>query len=183
MTKDDLRYYETFYGIHTNHLPAKFGAFPETHFKRLVKDYISEGCTTEDSSSATDINEFLYPHHIKKKYFVEGIISGQITLAANTVTCSVTSFRVTLCKVHENTNKDELFTSGWIVVNDTLTYADNIGEERVYYFEMDAWEKAELGEKERLYVKVEVNADADTILMHSVIPKWEDLKIEVPFLL
>ena len=181
---EDMRYYETFYGIHTNHWDVSFGTFIN-HHKILVKKYISDGCKTEDDSPASNISEFLYAHHIKKTYFIEGVITGQITLAASSATDTVTSFRVTLCKVNENMNKDELFTTGWVVVNDTLSYGGSppIGEERVYYFEIDAWEKATLGEKDRLYLKVEVTADADTILMHSNDDAWEDVTVTVPFVL
>lgn len=177
---DDMRYVETFYGIHTNQWKVSFGAF-SNHNKLLVRDYISDGTLTTDSSSASDTNEFLYVNHIKKKYFIEGVITGQITLAANSATVSVTSFRVTVCKVNEDTDTEELFTTGWVTVNDTLAYAGEVGDERVYYFEIDAWEKATLQEKDRLYLKVEVDADNDTILMHSNDADWEDVKVTIPF--
>ena len=182
MATDDMRYYETFYGIHTNHWTGSFGAFTN-HNKILVKEYISDATSTEDTSPASDVNEFLYAHHIKKIYHIEGVITGHITLAATNVTCAITSFRVTLCKMHDDLTPTELFSTGWKTVDDTLTYEDEIGEERVYYFEIDAWEKETLTEFERLYVKVEVTADADTVLMNSNDADWEDVKITIPFML
>jgi len=85
--------------------------------------------------------------------------------------------------MHDDLTPTELFSTGWKTVDDTLTYEDEIGEERVYYFEIDAWEKETLTEFERLYVKVEVTADADTVLMNSNDADWEDVKITIPFML
>jgi hypothetical protein len=181
---DDIRFYETFYGIHTNHAPATFATFIN-HYQRLVKGYISEGCTTTDSTTDIATNEFLYLHHIKKKYFIEGVITGQITLAASNGTSNVTSFRVSVCKVNENMNKDVLFTTGWVTVNDVIAWnaSYSIGDERNYYFEIDAWEKETLEEKDRIFLRVEVNADAHTILMHTNDDEWEDVMVTIPFIL
>lgn len=182
MPSDDLRYYETFYGIHTNHWDYSFGTF-SNHNKFLTKDYINEACATTDTSAATaTTNKFIYQHHIKKKYFIEGTITGQITIGASGCTSTVTSFRVTVCKMHENNTDTELFTTGWKTVNDTLTWNAglSVGEERVYWFEIDAWNKAELSDKEKIYVKIEVNADVCALLWHSNDATWEDLKIEIP---
>lgn len=178
---DDMRYYETFYGVHINDFPVNFGAF-NNHRKLLVKDYVSEGCSTTETSAASATNEFLYPQHIKKTYFIEGVIVGHITLAASSCTSTVTSYRVTLCKVHENTNTDELFSTGWITVNDILAWdaGYSIGDEMVYPFWIDAWQYEKITEKERLYLKVETNSNNCTVLWHSNDATWEDIKIEIP---
>lgn len=182
MANDDMRLYETFYAIHVDDWKINFGTFSD-HNKILTKEYISVGCSTTDYSAASNVNEFIYPHHIKKKYFIEGVISGQITLAALSDDSTVTSYKVSIWKIHENNQKDELFTTGWIVVNDTLTWdaAYSIGEEMVYPFWIDAWEKEELSEKEKIFLKVEVNANNNTVLWHSNNATWEDIKIEIPF--
>lgn len=181
MAGDDQRYYETFYGIHVDDWSWNFGTFTD-HHKVLTKEYLNEGCACTETSEATDTNEFLYPHHIKKKYFIEGVISGHITLAASSATVTVTSFKVTVGKVNQETGKEELFTTGWITVNTTLTWnaTYSVGDERVYPFWIDAWDYEELSEYDRIYVKVETNADDDTVLWHSNDATWEDIKITIP---
>lgn len=175
-----MRYYETFYGIHTNHWVADFGDF-SNHHKILVKDYISEGTSCEESSLASGTYEFLYAHHIKKIYFIEGVITGSITIAANEEERDVTSFRVTVCKVDDSNNRNELFSTGWKTVNDTLVVGN--GYEGVYYFEIEAWEKEKLTEHERIYLKVEVNSDVRTLLMHANDAEWTDVNVTLPLIL
>lgn len=176
-----MRYYETFYGVHTNHWDVNFGDF-SSHNKLLVKDYISEACSTTDTSTATDTNEFLYPHHIKKIYFIEGVIEGQITLAASSATSTVTSYKVEIGKVNQETGKETLYSTGWITVSDTLDWDStySIGEERVYRFWIDAWEKEKLTEYDRIFIRVETNSDNNCVLWHSNDATWEDIKITLP---
>jgi hypothetical protein len=182
MAADDMRYYETFYGIHTDDWVETFGVFAD-HHKLLVKEYINEGCSATETSTASDTNKFLYPQHIKKTYFIEGVIQGHITVAASTCTGTMTSYRVTVCKMNENTDDDELFTTGWVTVNDTLAWdaAYSIGDEMVYPFWIDAWNAKKLDEHERIYIKVETNSDNCCVLWHSNDSTWEDLKITIPF--
>jgi len=182
MATEDMRYYETYFGIHLNHWTANFGTF-SGHHKILTTDYKNEGCLSTDHSDATLTHEFLYPHHIKKTYFIEGTIKGHITLAAFNDNSTVSSYRVTVCKIHENNDKNDLFTTGWVPVDDSREWdgAYDIGEERVYPFEIDAWEKEKLDEHERIYLKIEVNCNNYTVLWHSNNATWEDIKIEIPF--
>lgn len=177
----DNRTYRMFFGIYTNDWDFSFPAFPN-HRYLLVDDYISDGCDTLDSSEASITHVFIYPHHIKKTYFMEGVASGHITLVANGCTSVVTSYKVTVCKVHEDTSETELATTGWKTVSDTLAWDAglSIGDERVYPFWIDIWEKKELSEYERIYVKVEVVCNSCTHLMHSNDATWEDLKIDIP---
>lgn len=179
---EDMRYYETFHAIEVDDWKVNFAIF-SAHHKILVKEYINIGTSTTDYSTANDTNEFLYPHHIKKTYFIEGVISGHITLAAQGGESTVTSYRVTVCKVHQNNQVNELFTTGWVDVNDTLAWdaIHSIGEEMVYPFWIDAWEKEELSEKEKIYLKIEANCNANTVLWHSNNNTWQDIKIEIPF--
>ena len=182
MANDDMRYYETFYAIHNDDWKVNFATFSD-HHKLLTKEYINEGCSTTDHSTATDIHEFIYPHHIKKTYFIEGVIYGQITLAAYGDESTITSYKVSLLKIHENNTITPLFDTGWVTVSDTLAWDAeySIGEEMVYPFWIDAWNKAELNEKEKIFLRVEVNCDNDTVLWHSNNAAWEDIRIEIPF--
>ena len=200
----DMRMYETFYGIYKDDWEETFGSFSDHHYV-LVKEYINEGCSCTETSTASTTHKFLYPSHIKKTYFIEGVIDGHVTFASSTTTAYICSYRVTVCKVHEDTTETELFTTGWITVEDTLGWnaGYNIpsvieGEEGdvVYPFEIDAWEKEKLDEFERLYLKVESTCSADSnfiscteascnnvILWHANDATWTDIKIKIPFLL
>jgi len=182
MAADDLRYYETFFAIHDNKWDINFGTF-SNHHKLLTKEYINTACLTTDYSEASNTHEFIYPHHIKKKYFIEGVIFGQITFAAQEDDSTVTSYRVTVCKIHEDNTKTELFTTGWKTVDDALTWdvTYSIGEDVVHAFWIDAWEKAKIDEKERIYLKVETSCNNYTVLWHSNDAKWEDIRIDIPF--
>lgn len=180
----DMRDYRTFYGIHYNDWEFNFGTF-SNHHKILVDEYMNEMCSCATSSAATDTNEFLYVEHIKQIYFIEGVIQGEITVAASECTSTVTSYCVSVCKMHDDNTATTLFTTGWITTNDTLAWdaGHSIGEEVVYHFRIDAWEKEKLDEYERIYVKVEVNANACTVLWHSNDATWNDLWIEIPLIL
>jgi len=192
----NMRMYETFYGIHTNDWTVDFGTF-SNHHKLLVKEYISDGTDCEDTSTASETNKFLYPFHIAKTYFIEGIIEGHVTFAASGSTAYLCSYRVTLSKMNEDTTDTELFTTGWVAVNKTLDWDStySIGEEIVLPFWIDAYEHAKLDENERLYVKVESTCSdssaftscsasecTNLVLYHSNDATWEDLKITIPFL-
>ena len=184
MADDDFRYYETYYGIETDDWEETYPGFAN-HHKFLVKEYISEGCSCTSNSQATDTNEFLYPHYIKDIYFIEGVIMGHVTFGAGGCTSHITSYRLTVCKVHEDTTKTELFSTGWVTVNDDLDWdsgiGSGVGEDVVYPFWIDAWDYQELNRNERIYVKVETDSDNCCILWHSNDSTWEDLRVEIPF--
>jgi len=197
MAGNDSRYYETFYGVHLDDWTVDWGTFAD-HHKFLTEEYLSDGCSCATSSSATNTHKFLYPEHLKKDYFIEGTIKGHVTFAASGATSYICAYRVTVCKMHEDTTDSELFTTGWRTVNKTLTWDStyDIGEEIVFPFRIDAWEKEHLTEYERFYLKVESTCSDnsgcssctdsecdDTVLWHSNDATWQDIKIEIPFLL
>lgn len=181
-----MRYYETFYGIDTDDWKETFAdpVFVD-HTLLLTKEYISDGCATTDWSFANGTHKFLYPQHIKKTYFIEGVITGHITVGTYDSASTIVSYRVTVCKVNSDTTETELFTTGWVTLNDALTWDAGlgVGEERVYPFWIDAWQQQKLGEFDRIYVKVEFTAYANIIFWHSNDATWEDLKIEIPFVM
>jgi len=194
----DMRYYETYFGIHTDDWSIDFGSFA-SHHKLLVKEYISDGCscTTSSSATLTDL-KFIYPQHIKKTYFIEGEITGHVTFIASTATAYLCSYRVTVCKMHEDTTDTELFTTGWVSVNKTLAWDStySVGDEAVLPFWIDAWEYEELSEYERIYVKVESTCSDNSscltciqstctniVLAHDNNATWQDLKITIPFIM
>jgi len=190
MGVDDERYYITFYGYETTDWPMTFGAF-SNHTKVLETDYASEAATSVDTSNATATNEFLYPHHIKRKYFIEGTAKGQVTFAASGCTATIEKYRVSICKVNNITNtKDVLYTTGWVNVSYELAWyaAYNSGEEKVFPFKINCWEHQELGEFDRIFLRVETDTSTCTesscscmVLWHSNDSNYEDVKIEIPF--
>lgn len=195
MAADDMREYRTFYGIHINKWEVNFGSF-SNHNKILTEDYISDGCSTQDTSIATQTHKFIYSEHIKKIYFIEGTITGHVTFGASTATAHLCKYRVSVCKMHQNTIETELYTTDWVTIDDELTWDStyNIGEEKVYPFRIDAWEFAELNEFERIYIKIESTCTDNTsyctcaasectniVLWHSNDATWCDLQIELPF--
>ena len=186
MSESDLRYYKVLYGYYTDDWDWAYGTFSNNHYV-LDEDYISDGCSCTESSKASVSGgiKFLYPFHIKKVYFIEGTIKGHITLTCSSATSTVTAYRVTVCSINEDTTDTELYTSGWVTVNDSLDWDSTygVGEEKVYPFWIDAWEKSKLSEKDRIYVKVEVNADMWCYLLHTNDSTWEDLKIEIPIVM
>ena len=183
-------YHVTFYGVHVNDWSVTFGSFSNHHKLLLDEHYLSDGCSCATSSEATHTHKFLFPHHIRKTYFIEGIAEGQITVAASSATATMYAYRVSICKVHEDTTETELFTTGWRVVNLTLNWDStyNIGEELVLPFWIDCTEKAKLSENERIYVKIETDTSTCTQsscsnmrLLHDNSAEWEDFKIDIPF--
>lgn len=182
---NDLRFYETFYGIHTTDWKVNYPGFID-HQKLLVKEYISEGCSTVDSSISNETYKFIYPHHIKKTYFIEGVIEGHITLAASTATVTFDDYRVSVCKVDDAGDEQELFSTGWVAIasgalNWNTTYG--IGDEVVLPFWIDAWDKEKLDINDRIYVKIQTDSQAGGALWHSNDSTWEDFKIKIPFIL
>jgi hypothetical protein len=182
MGTDDQREHIEFYGIFTDDWDVSFGDFTN-HQYLLVEEYISKGCKTTDGSEASVTREFLYEHHIKKTCYIEGIIEGHITFAASSCTASITNYRVTVCKIHEDNTRTELATTGWRAVNDTLIWDSDlsVGEEIVYHFNIQVLEERKITENERIYLKVETTSDSCCSLYHSNDATWEDIWIDIPF--
>lgn len=188
--QDDERCYITFYGYELVDFPTTFSTFVD-HKKILDTDYANEACTSDDSSVATGIHEFIYPYHLKKKYFIEGVAKGHVTFAADQCEATIKAFRVSIWKINGNTDeKTELFTTNWVQTDYTLAWdaVYGIGEEKVFQFRINCWEKATLDEFDRFYIRVETDTVNCTdpscdcmVLMHSNDSEWEDLKIEIPF--
>lgn len=182
MAVDDRRSYLQFYGVKLNEWSETFGSFANYTYL-LIPDYISDGNDTDDDTAASGTHKFLYPEHIKKKYWIEGRVEGEFCLAASGATSHITDYRVTICKVHDNGTESELVTTGWITVDDDLEWdaTYEIGTEEVYHYWIDAYEEQELSDEERIYLKIQVTCDANAIIMHSNDPQWTDVWVEIPF--
>jgi len=179
---DDMRMYETFYGVHLVDWEVNYPSFTN-HHKILTTEYYSEGCSEVITSVTNETYKFIYPHHLKKTYFIEGVIKGHITLAA-TSSASVTfaDYRVSVCKVDDAGDENELFSTGWVTIYSGELSCES-EEEIVLPFEIDAWDKEKLDENDRIYVKVQTDSQANGVLWHSNDATWEDLKITIPFIL
>ena len=182
MADNKFRNFRTFYGIDTENWVKTYPGFSSNQ-KWLVEEYISEGCSCVTSSKATDTNEFLYANYIAEKYFIEGVIKGEVSFAASGATSHITSYRVTVCSVHENTTTAELFSTGWVTVDDDLDWdaTYSIGDEIVYHWEIDAHNKATLSENERIYIKIETDSDYNCVLWHDNDSTLTDVWFEIPF--
>jgi hypothetical protein len=193
----DMRLYETYYGIHTEDWSENFGTF-SNHHKILVKDYLNEGCNCTDVSTASSVHEFLLPQALKKVYFIEGVIEGHVTFAASESTAYLCSYRATICKMNPETADTELFSTGWVSVNRTIawhTVPVEVGDEYVFPFWINAMEQQELGENDRIFLRIEAQCSCDDtfvtcedsdctnlVLYHGNDSEWEGVKVIIPFL-
>jgi hypothetical protein len=186
---DDLPYYETMYGIYTVDWKWSYGLglFTNTHYS-LTKEYINEGCNTVDHThlaSGSNTLLFLYPHWIKKQYYIEGVVEGQFTLSCDTANSVLTSYRVRLMKVNSLGVTDWLGDTNVITpttVNFTWDGTLGVGDEWVYPYYMNIDVEKKVLDDERLYVELTiVVADTKMILYHSNDATWEDFKISIPF--
>lgn len=181
MAGDERRTYLKFYGVEIDDWSETFGSFANYHYI-LLDDYVSDGCTTVDDTAANGTHKFLYPEHIKKRYWIEGRIEGEFCLSSSGATSTVTDYRVSICKVHDNGTETELATSGWITINDSLPWnaTYSVGDEHVYHYWIDCFEAKELTDYERIYLKIQVRSDANAKIMHSNDPEWLDVWFELP---
>jgi len=181
MAVDDQRYIEILYGFHPDDWTFSWGDIVDTHYL-LDREFIDEACSSTDFSSATDDLVFIYPFYFKNIYFIEGVIKGQITYAAEGDDAHIDAYKITLYKVNIDITTTELATTGWVEVNDTLVWDDelSVGDEIVYPFWIDVWQKKDVFGKDRLYIKIETKCNNNTVLMHRVGTETIDLKIEIP---
>jgi hypothetical protein len=183
---DDQRQYITFYGIKYEDWYETFGTFVNWQHL-LVREYISDGCSCATSSSLDEdglIYKFLYPHHIKKTYFIEGRIEGNFVVTCQGDDATLNAYRVTVCKMHDDNTDTELASTGWVTVDKLLLWDDElgIGDESVFHFWIDCWSEKELSEFERIYVKIEFQTEDEGILfLHCNDATWEDFYVEIPF--
>lgn len=191
----DTRFYQTFYGILTDDFTTTFGDLSNYHY-HLVKNYVSDaascGSTTDWTSSVSVSGiDFIYPHRIKKTYFIEGVVEGQITLAANDAVSQVSDFRVQVIRLNGNNSvRTTVADTGVISVNDdgsVYAYAGSVNEEVVYPFWIDVQIPQEFGENDRIVLNVAwdvANQSTSPVdLSHWNWETTEDIKIIIPFVL
>lgn len=181
---DDYREIITLFGIHYLDSHFNHGTFSNKK-KLLVKSYYNENCSVVSHSEASNSNMFLYPHRIKKTYFIEGVIEGEFTIAANISDSHITEYRVSVCRMNLDNTDEELFSTDWTKISDDgidLSWLTeySYGEEYTVHWEIDAWDKAKLGENDRIYLKIEVNSDKYCVLWHDNSATWEDVWVAIP---
>jgi hypothetical protein len=188
---DDLPYYETLFGMYLTHWKWSYGSgeFVDTHYI-LTKEYQNEGCETVDYTTCSTPNpgtntfKFLYPHWIKKHYYIEGVVEGHISFSTVGLDDTIISYELKLMKVDDLGNIGEIGTTGTVTINKLLTWNGtlNVGDEIVLPFYITISPEEEMLDKERLYVEIIVIVSAGYIVLyHSNDATWEDLKISIPF--
>jgi len=186
---DDLPSYETMYGIYITDWNWTYGGgfFNGVHYT-LTKEYLSEGCITEDYTqldTGTNVIYFLYPHWIKKVYFVEGVVEGQFTVSCTDSNATLTSYKIRLMKIDNDGNTEEIGTTDTIVPSSRTFSWDatyDVGDEIVYPFYITVSPEVKVEDEERLYVELTIISVNDSlILYHSNDATWEDFKISIPF--
>jgi len=186
---DDFRNYIQFYGIKPEDWTTTWGGNTWEYF--LVRDYISDAASCASYTTWADCTgelKFIYPHNIKKKYVLEGVCQGCITFYASTATSWVSYYRVTIMKRNEDTSEVVLATTGNVNVNRKLEYNSvwGVGEDIAFPFWIDAFESTnEISENDRIMCRIEWNATsgASAALMHDNDPQYDDLNIEMGFLM
>jgi hypothetical protein len=185
----DTRAYYTFYGIYTDDWDFNWGSY-DSHQYMLVKNYISEDASTTTSSTwDSEGRTFLYPHYIKKKYYLEGVVEGQITFTNDPISTSgtLTNYKVDVIKESDTQTTTVLATTGIITVTDTIGDADT-KEYAVYPFWIDVLTSGkQIGENERLGIVIDWNVNiassTSAYLSHENWQDGEDVKITLPLLL
>lgn len=175
----DLRNYIKFYGIYLDDWSTTFGG--QTYSRFMLRDWVANAESEPSSTWQLAGRSFLYPHHIKKKYLLEGVIDGEVTFGA-TAASHVSTFNVTLFKLNADTTQTDLATTGNIT-----TVNRNIGALGAlsYHFWIDVFDAKELGEYDRLGVKVVWTSTSGTTanLYHDYDATYGyDLWVDVPFI-
>jgi len=192
MATGDMRQYETFYGICLWDWSTSWGGISNTSY-HLIKNYLSDAVKSVPSTqwiyNGGDYVQFLYPHRVKKKYWIEGVIEGQITFMSDpTLVSFVSSFDVILQKIHTDTTESDLASTGSTSIK--RRYA--VGDEEVYHYWIDVNTPQEVGENEYLAIKVRWNFGGEKYTAESSTTAWlyhdndstyEDLKMTIPLAL
>ena len=192
MGADDARVYYNFYGIKTDDWKITWSGAINKQFL-LVRDYLNEdiSATTATSWSKAGVL-FVYPHNIKKKYYVEGVIEGQFTLSSEDAQSWCSNYIVDVLKINEAGTETVIASTGSIAINDSFPYvvAGSIDTEIVYPFFIDVFATpVPIGENERLGFKIrwdaiETGDDESTTsakLLHDNDSTFEDVKSKIPF--
>lgn len=181
----DERQYMTFYAIKPDDWSITFGSLSNTH-NILVEEFISEDASTTSNTAWTSGGVvFLYPHNIKKTYYIEGVLQGQICFISTVGTSFISDYRVSIMKYDTSASDTVLASTNVVSVNDSIT-VNNI---KVYPFWVDVYSNPkEITENERLAVKIEwdVNNSSSTtaLLSHWNSSEYQDFfNIKIPFIM
>jgi hypothetical protein len=189
----DMRDYVTLYGIYTDDWITSFGG--NTFNRHLVKDYIAGAGGTGAYCSCTSSSvwikggrEFIYPQNIKKIYFLEGVIQGEV-LFESYLASKCSDYRVTIFKLNTDTTKTDLATTGVITLLPTGdSYASYDG--MFYHWWIDLTEHKEITEDDRIGLRVEWNVSHTSTVTANLVHDNDsssatglNLWVEIPLLL
>lgn len=185
---DDERSYYTFYGLDITDYIMDFSTL-NSHHKMLTEDYISQDASTTSTTIWTSTGTvFLYPFNIKKKYYLEGVIEGQLTFTSDNQgnTSFVSDYQVDVVKYNNDGTNTTLASTGVVSINKTLTYPTDSYKVIPFFIEVVDTPQ-EIGVNERLAVRIKWDVShSSTVtaeLSHANFPEGEDFKIKLPFLL
>lgn len=178
----DLRDYIKFYGIWLDDWTTLWGG--DTYSRHLLRTWTVNAESEPSSVWVQGGYNFLYPHHIKKKYFLEGVVEGEITFGA-TAHSHVSNYKVTIYKQNVDTTKTDLVSTNVITVANHAIAA--LGATS-FHFWIDAYNAKELTEYDRLGVRVEWNLNGIGTTTANLYHDYDatygyDLWVDVPLIL
>ena len=181
----DMRDYIKLYGIYLEDWSSLWAG--KTYNYHLLREWVSSATIASKVSTVWTASgcSFIFPHHIKKTYFLEGVVEGEITFAGASAATDVTNYRVSIFKRNEDTTETNLCTTGVRTLTNHAIAADDIGR---YHFWIDAYEAKELSDYDRLGLRVEWNvngiAGPTAALYHDYLDGWGyDIWVDVPLIL
>lgn len=189
---EDTRAYYPFYGISTDDWTTPvFGGTGALH-TTLVKHFISEDTSTTSSSIwNSDGITFVYPHNIKKNYYLEGVVEGHITFTNHPLgdkASYVSNYRVSILKLDDVAGETTTVAASNVIdTNDTIG-DDSLSDYQVYPFWIDVYSTpVDFNENTRIGIKIEWDIEQSSspsaYLSHENWQQGEDVKITLPLLL
>jgi hypothetical protein len=125
----------------------------------------------------------MYPHWIKKQYYVEGVVEGQFCVSCNAASDTIETYTIRLMRVDDANTTSVIGTTGIKTLNYALTWDGSlsVGDELVVPFFIEITPEQKMLDKERMYIEITiVSTSHHTILYHSNDATWQDIKIAIP---
>jgi len=172
-------YNQTYYGVHLDHVNEIWGG--NTYQKVLVQDYPFEELVSTPSTAASTV-DFLYPHLIKNRYYLDGVAEGHFTVynshATNNMT--VTAYTVTLLKTDDvPSNTETIGGYSNSISSNNVVAAKNFLSLPVF---MNI-SKGFVDENQKLILRINVTSSDGTLcICHDNDSVYEDVKIILPFM-
>ena len=158
----DERDYITMYGFQFDDWDSTFGGTTfDHHLVRNANTVSPYVMSTTSSVWVTNGVEFIYPHHIKRKYFLEGVVEGEVTFGHNEATVSqISDYRVTIFKLNTDTTKTDLATTGVVSVTFRTSSCVPAGDGMVFHYYINVYQEPKvISEFDRIGIRIEWNKE------------------------